>query len=145
VGPRDPSVEPQVRSATTSGPRPTPKVSLPIAPSAGAAGAAIGYFRFLNDCAFTLREVFDPCLLLVLGTGDAGAIILVGHRGARNDTSMVNCLERISCAKVSFFVIFVIYLCLPFLGIGLGKISEYTTSRACCGAIRGQRLTASRA
>jgi hypothetical protein len=81
AGPRDPSAKPQVRSATTSGPRPAPKVSLPIAPSAGAARAAIGYFRFLNDCAFTLGEVFDPCLLLVLGTRDAGAIILVGREG----------------------------------------------------------------
>jgi hypothetical protein len=38
--PHDSSVEPHARSATTSGPRPAPKVSLPIAPSVGAAGAS---------------------------------------------------------------------------------------------------------
>jgi hypothetical protein len=42
--PHGSSAEPQVRSATNSGPRPTPEVSLPIIPSASAAGASIGCF-----------------------------------------------------------------------------------------------------
>jgi hypothetical protein len=42
--PRGPSAEPQARSATTSGPRPAPEVSLPIIPSVGTTGASKGCF-----------------------------------------------------------------------------------------------------
>jgi hypothetical protein len=42
--PRGPSTEPQARSATISGPRPAPEVSLRIVTSVGAAGASTGCF-----------------------------------------------------------------------------------------------------
>jgi hypothetical protein len=66
---------------TTSRPRATPEVSLPIAPSVGATGASTCYFRFLKDCLYIKKNVLDPCLMLILGTGDAGAGVLVARGG----------------------------------------------------------------
>jgi hypothetical protein len=40
--------------------------------------------------------------MLLLGTGGAGAGALVVHEAARDDdTALVDCLECVSCAKVS--------------------------------------------
>jgi hypothetical protein len=81
--------------------------------------------------------------MLILGTRDAGAVVLVDHRGARDDdTTLVNCLDHVSCANVSFCY-YHYFLLMLSLGAGLAKSQGYRTSCTCCGARRGQRLTAS--
>jgi hypothetical protein len=65
-------------------------------------------------CLYIKKKILDPCLMLILGTGDTGAGVLVARGGARDDhMALINCLERVSCAKVSFSVVIIVsYLCL---------------------------------
>jgi hypothetical protein len=61
--------------------------------------------RFLKHCAFILKKVFNPCLMLVLGIGDAGASVLVVSGGARDDdTTLLRRLEPVSYVKVFLFM-----------------------------------------
>jgi hypothetical protein len=74
----------------------------------------------------------------ILGAGGARAGDLVVPEAAQDDdASLVDCLERVSCAKVSALVIIIIcsYIFL-LLGTTLGELSEYSTSRVHCGARR---------
>jgi hypothetical protein len=69
-----------------------------------------------------------------------GASALVAREATRDDdTLLVDCLECVSCTKISYLVIIVvcIYVCLFFLGAALGKISEHTASCTRYGAGRG--------
>jgi hypothetical protein len=80
-----------------------------------------------EKCGFSLRiEVFDSCLTPVLGTGGAGASDLVLCEVARDDdTSLVDCLEHVSCVKVLALVIIIVYtyIYLLLLGATLGEVS----------------------
>jgi hypothetical protein len=72
----------------------------------------------------------------VSGTGGGGASDLIVCEAAQDDdTSLVDCLEHVSCVKVSALVIIVIctYVYLLLLGAIHGEVSEYSTSCACCG------------
>jgi hypothetical protein len=65
---------------------------------------------------------------------------LVVREAARdNDTTLVDCLEHVSCVKVSALatIIVCVYVYLFLLGATHGKISEYAASLACYGAGRG--------
>jgi hypothetical protein len=78
--------------------------------------------------------------MLILSTGGAGGGDLVVHEVVRDDdTTLVDCLERVSCTKVSAIVIITvcIYVYLVLLGATLGKISKYIASRTHYGARRG--------
>jgi hypothetical protein len=89
-------------------------------------------------CLYVKGEVVDCCLMLILGTRDAGAGALDAHEAARDDNmALVDCLEHVSCAKVSSLVIIIVCIYVFLLGATLGKISEYAASRACYGAGRG--------
>jgi hypothetical protein len=47
--------------------------------------------------------------MLVLGIGSAGAGDSVVHKAVQDDdTSLVDCLERVSCTKVSAIVIIIV-------------------------------------
>jgi MFS-type transporter involved in bile tolerance (Atg22 family) len=90
---------------------------------------------------YVKEEVLDPCLMLILGTGGAGAGAFVAHEAVRDDDiALVDCLEHGSGAKVSSVVIIIvciyIYL-ISFLAATLGKISEYAGCRTRCGDGRG--------
>jgi hypothetical protein len=92
--------------------------------------------------------VLDSCLTAISGTGSAGASDMVVRKAAQdNDTSLVDCLERVTYAKVSALVIIIIctYVYLLLLGATLSEVSEYSTSRARCGARGDYCLTTSRA
>jgi hypothetical protein len=137
----------------TSGPRPIPEVSLPIATSIGAGGAWTRYLRFLKNCAFTLKTVCNPCLMLVLGAGDAGAGVLVVSVGARDDDmTLLSCLEHVSYAKVfygnSYYYLFMFNFCFSRRYTckisDCGEVSGCVASRTGCGAGRGQCPIASR-
>jgi hypothetical protein len=66
-------------------------------------------------CLYVKEEVLDSCLMLVLGTGGVGAGTLVAREAARDDDiALVDCLERVSCTKVSSLVIVCIYVYLSF-------------------------------
>jgi hypothetical protein len=68
-------------------------------------------------CLYVKEEVLDSCLMLVLGTGGVGAGTLVAREAARDDDiALVDCLERVSCTKVSSLVIGIvcIYVYLSF-------------------------------
>jgi hypothetical protein len=74
---------------------------LPITTSVGAGGGSRGFLRFLENCAFTLKKVCIPCLMLVLGARDTSGGALVVSRGERDDNAaLLNCLERVIYAKV---------------------------------------------
>jgi hypothetical protein len=61
--------------------------------------------------------------MLILGTRDAGAVVLVDHRGARDDdTTLVNCLDHVSCANVSFLLLSLFFID-AFFRCRTGKIS----------------------
>jgi branched-subunit amino acid permease len=78
--------------------------------------------------------------MLVLGTGGAGAGGLVVREAMRgNDTTLIDCLERVSCARVFALAIIIacVYIYLFLLGATLGEISEYATSHTCYRARRG--------
>jgi hypothetical protein len=90
--------------------------------------------------------VLDSCLTPISGTGGGGASDLVVCEVVQDDdTSLVDCLERVSCAKVSALVIIIIctYVYLLLLGATLGEVSEYSTSHACCGPRSDYYLTTS--
>jgi hypothetical protein len=56
--------------------------------------------------------------MLILGTGGAGGGDLLVREAARDDdAALVNCLERVSCAKVSALIIIIvcIHVCLLFI------------------------------
>jgi hypothetical protein len=77
--------------------------------------------------------------MLVLGTGGAGGGDLVFCEAAQDDDMvLIDCLERVSCAKVFALIIInvCIHGCLFLLGNTLGKISKYVASRARCRAGR---------
>jgi hypothetical protein len=58
---------------------------------------------------FIKDEVIHSCLMLVLGTGGAGAGGLVVREAVRDDDmALVDCLEHVSCAKVSTLVIIIV-------------------------------------
>jgi hypothetical protein len=59
-------------------------------------------------------------------SGGAGAGELVLHEAAQDDnSSSVDCLEHVSCVKVSTLVVIITctYVCLLLLGTTLGEIS----------------------
>jgi hypothetical protein len=73
----------------------------------------------------------------IFGTGGVGAGDLVVCKVVQNDdVSLVDCLERVSCMKISILVFIVVctHVYLLLLGATLGEISEYSTSHVCCGA-----------
>jgi hypothetical protein len=62
VGLRDQSLERRVRSPSTLGTRSNPEASIPVAAPIGAAGASIGYLRFVGTVTFVLvKEVLTLC------------------------------------------------------------------------------------
>jgi hypothetical protein len=71
------------------------------------------------------------------GAGAGGLVVCEAAQD--NDTTLVDCLEHVSCAKVSALAIIIVcvYVYLFLLGATLHKISEYAASRACYGAGRG--------
>jgi hypothetical protein len=62
VGLRDQSPERRVQSPSTLGMRSNPEASIPVATPIGAAGASIGYLRFVGTVTFVLvKEVLTLC------------------------------------------------------------------------------------
>jgi hypothetical protein len=53
-------------------------------------------------CLYNKEDVLYSCLMIILGTGGAGASALVAHNVARDDdTTLIDCFELVSCVKVS--------------------------------------------
>jgi hypothetical protein len=78
-----------------------------------------------GKCWFSvIIGVFDSCLMHV--SGGAGASDLVLREAAQDDnSSLVDCLEHVSCVKVSALVVIITctYVYLLSLGTALGEIS----------------------
>jgi hypothetical protein len=54
-------------------------------------------------CLYVKEKVLDSFLMLILGTRGARVGDLVAYEAAQDDdTALVDCLERVSCAEVSF-------------------------------------------
>jgi hypothetical protein len=60
-------------------------------------------------CLYVKERVLDSCFMLILFTGGVGVSALVAREAARDDdATLVDCLERVSCAKVSSLVIAIV-------------------------------------
>jgi hypothetical protein len=105
VDPQGPSTEPHARCTAASGPQPSPEASLWVVPSTGVARALTGCFWIWEMLILSYNWCFNSCLTHVSGGAGAGDLILC--EAAQDDgPSLVDCLERVSCAKVSALIVY---------------------------------------